>query len=242
MEIRIGRESGKSRLSVVIDSKQRYVGAMGSVPQSVSRQHCILRIDDRGDMNIENVKLENVTSVDGLEISRKRIEKTSRIELGRDKYLLPLKEILCAVYGQQTESPKAYSLRPLQVVWEEYEKRKDALIVEERKKAALRSLSGILSSLGIVCSLLPLGEAAEWLNVARVLFVVGSLLSGVYFFWKSYRNADEGIKRQKELEKDFRARYVCPNPECGHFMGAQHYDIMAQMPSCPYCHCKYTVG
>ena len=54
MKIVIGRESPNSRLRISVDNKDFFLGENGSVPKSVSRQHCKLTIKEKGNSNEKN--------------------------------------------------------------------------------------------------------------------------------------------------------------------------------------------
>lgn len=73
-ELILGRESGASRLHIVMNGKDCVYGAAGSVPRTVSRQHCKLTVEDDGSYTLVNLKPENKTYVNGLAIASKRID------------------------------------------------------------------------------------------------------------------------------------------------------------------------
>ena len=77
MELIIGREAGASRLRISINNQDRF-GECQQRTQSVSRQHCKVVTDDKGGYIITNLKPENVTYVNGVQIESKHIpEKTA---------------------------------------------------------------------------------------------------------------------------------------------------------------------
>ena len=88
MELIIGREAGASRLRISINNQDRFWGNANSVPKSVSRQHCKVVTDDKGGYIITNLKPENVTYVNGVQIESKHISGKDRIELGADRYFM----------------------------------------------------------------------------------------------------------------------------------------------------------
>ena len=98
-KILIGRDPEKSNLLIfmVENGKGCTFGATGSVPNSVSRcrpndgmAHARIEIDETGRLTIYNLNANNSIFVDGVEVSKKEIDRSSRIELGRDRYLLNL--------------------------------------------------------------------------------------------------------------------------------------------------------
>lgn len=98
MEIIIGREEGARRLHCMADGREFNIGPAGMVPLSVSRKHCRITINS-GHINIENLNLQNETYVDGNQVFSKALTVSSRVQLGKDRFLLPLRQILQLVNG-----------------------------------------------------------------------------------------------------------------------------------------------
>lgn len=237
MELVLGRESGASRLHIVVNGKDCFYGAAGSVPRSVSRQHCKLIVDDSGNYTIVNLKPENVTYVNGLPVASKRFQpKTDQVELGADRYQLAVPVILKALLGDK-EPPKTYSIAHLEKVWDEYHDTKLDMQIKEKKTAAIRSVTGVFSMAAVACGFIP--GIAE-LTALRVLLYAVGLLLAVYFFVKLYRSSSEQPKFMDALDKKFRRNYVCPNPDCKQFMGYQPYEELRRKTTCPCCRSKLT--
>lgn len=237
MELIFGRESGASRLHIVVNGKDCFYGAAGSVPRSVSRQHCKLVIDDSGNYTIVNLKPENVTYVNGLPVASKRIRPDEdHVELGAEHYGLAVSAIMKALFGSK-EPLKPYSIVPLEKVWNEYHDTKLEIQIKEKKTAAIRSVTGMFSMAAVACGFIP-GIAS--LTALRVLLYAVGLLLAVYFFVKLYRSSSEQPKFMDALDKKFRRNYVCPNPDCGQFMGYLPYEELKKKTTCPYCKCKLT--
>lgn len=158
MEIIIGREEGARRLHCIVGEREFYVGQAGTVPLSVSRRHCKVSVNG-SDISIENIKDQNITFVDGNQIIRKAITPTSRVQLGEEKFLVPLQQILKLadvstgdVDGSQKEVP-TFSLKPMKTVWEEYDKRRMEIQNNAAKSANKQRLQGILSMSGMCLAL-----------------------------------------------------------------------------------------
>lgn len=194
MEIIIGREEGARRLHCMVDGREFNIGPAGMVPLSVSRKHCRITING-GHINIENLNLQNETYVDGNQVFSKALTVSSRVQLGKDRFLLPLRQILQLVNGvsvpmggQPAKEVPTFSLRPLKAVWSEYEQQVLDIQNKVSQKANQQRLQGILSLLGVCVGLVP------GINVAvRVVIVLGALLLAVYFFCrvktrKAWRN------------------------------------------------------
>ena len=117
MELIIGRDAGASRLRISINNQDRFWGNANSVPKSVSRQHCKVVTDDKGGYIITNLKPENVTYVNGVQIESMHISGKDRIELGADRYFM---DIAAIIKGLGASIPKSFSIGHLLEVWDEF--------------------------------------------------------------------------------------------------------------------------
>ena len=237
MDIIIGREQGARRLHCVAGGREFNIGAAGSVPLSVSRQHCKLTING-SNITIENIKAQNITFVDGNQIFSKSISATSKVQLGEERFLIPLQQILQlatgAPIGQQQPDVPTYSLKPLKSVWEEYDDRKMEIQNNAAKSANRQRLQGILSMLGMCIGFIPGID-----QTIRIVIVVAALAIAIYFFVKGSMNAT--VQQQlHDLDEEFAKKYKCPNPKCGRPFGAIPYRNIEYNKQCLACGCKYT--
>lgn len=208
MEIIIGRDTQSGKLSLIVDGKGEIQG----------HQHCKLTINN-GKMRLQNLDINNYTYVNGQSIESKAVTLHDSIELGKDHYHVDwslLKPYL----------PIDISL--LKKIWEDYEAENLKLQIKERKFNALRSVTGLITMLAIALSIAGGGRNKWYL----VLYGVAIIVS-VAFFIKAYMDSSKLPQKRQDLSKQFQRDYVCPH--CGHFMGNQSYDILAQNGSCPYC-------
>lgn len=236
MEILIGREEGARRLHCVADGREFNIGQAGSVPLSVSRKHCKLVVV-RSRITIENVNIQNITYVDGNQVFCKEITPSSKIELGAERYSIPLQQILVLATGTpQAASPQqpSYSLLPLKRVWEEYDRNKMAIQENAAKKANRQRLQGIISLFGMCIGFIP-GVDPTF----RFIIIILALVVAIYFFIKG--QTDQTVQSQiHDLDADFARKYKCPNPKCGRPFGAIPYRQIEFTPSCLACGCIYT--
>ena len=184
MEVIIGRESGSSRLHISGYNLEKFLGNPGSVPKSVSRQHCKLSVDAQGNCTIINLKPENCTLVNGVAIESKHITFSDRVELGPEHFRINQKEIIESVTGK--EMPQTFSILPLQRVWDEYNDKKLQFQIKERKSASVQSVVGIISMLSIACGFIP----GIPLGLRVVLYLI-ALVLGIYFFVIRYKQSEE---------------------------------------------------
>ena len=221
MEIIIGRDQQTRQLSIVKDGVTKHYGQPGSVPMDVSRHHLSLQPIDEGKWKIKNLNEQNVTFVNGIAIESKNISENDKVELGNSHYLLNWSE----------PKEETVDIRPLKIIWKEYDEKKFDSQIAERKFNAARSATGIITMLAIACSII-LGHGPIYI----ILYALAIGIS-LAFTYLAYKKSTEVPKHQRELTKRFQQTYVCP--KCGHFMGFQDYDILVQSDACPYCKTKY---
>lgn len=236
MDIIIGRESGASapRLCIKQGDKSFFLGVPGSVPKTVSRSHCLLQI--AGDkMTISNVSDSNSVYVNGLEYKTKTITKTDLIELGPERYHLDLSEVL-ALFQKSTKGQapgaetKTYHIAHLKTIWDNYSNDKVNAQVQERRINNVSSIMGILSSLGLICAIIP---ALAGIRVFTITITI--VLGGVFFYIRS-RRVNLPVE-QKKADECFQDEYVCPH--CKHFLGNQSYKLVLRNGGCPWCKSKF---
>lgn len=239
MEIIIGREEGARRLHCIVGGREFNIGQAGSVPLSVSRRHCKIVVSGNS-VSIENIKATSATFVDGNQIFSKAITPASRVQLGEEKFLVPLRQILQLASGSpdnsiahQQEVP-TFSLKPMKAVWEEYDSRRMEIQNNAAKSANKQRLQGILSMLGMCIGFIPGIDSA-----VRAVIIVAALSVAVYFFIKG--SVGTTVQQQlHDLDDEFAKKYKCPNPACGRPFGAIPYRSIEYNRQCLACGCKYT--
>lgn len=244
VEAVIGKEEGQHRLLVKIGSKAFVVGNPQSVPNTVSRIHCSLSVEYSDDqtrkvtkIKIQNLKPQNITYVDGQEVEAKMIKEDSRVQLGCERYPMDLRLVVDGMRKFLPAAPppsaKEYSIVPLRKIWEEYDEERLSISDEAAKNANRQRLQGILSMSGMLIGFIP-----DINQTIRIVVIAAALLIAIYFFIRG--SQDDTVQRKlHDLDEEFRKKYVCPNPECHHFIGNVPYDILSQNTGCQYCKCKY---
>ncbi len=255
--ILIGREDGPNRrlhIALRIDGqvKSAMFGDPGSVPDSVSRckptedvGHCKLEISSSGTIICTNLKSQNRTYVDNIDIDSKRVYPETKISLGRDKYSIPCESILkianklVEIEKKKQDAKKEYSIAPLKRVWAEYH---DQLFALQKKQKH----QGIIKSLYLPCTFLSGGVGVLASNIgldgsiSQPLSTVMYVLSAFFLFYGLYMSfSDKSLEQREQITERFQEKYVCPNPNCRHFMGNTPYKILKQNTNCPYCKCKF---
>ncbi len=240
MQIIIGRENVPSpRLQIEADGIKKYYGSNGSVPKSVSRKHCKLTVGP-SEMAIESISADNVIYINNREYFSKKLKPGDVVELGPDKYRLDFETIASVLLKSGTSLPgktdvikPEYSLVHLEKVWDDYDQMKLEFQIKERRFNALSSGVGLLTTGGVACGFIPS------LGSLRVVIIILALSLMIICFVIRINNSKEYVLKQRELEKDFHRKYVCPNPQCRHFLGNQPYEDVSRNIVCPWCKAKY---
>lgn len=237
MEIFIGRHEGDRKLAVTVGNKTALIGEEESVPKSVSRRHCKIMVDESGNMTLENLKPENITTAGGAGISRTRICETDDIRLGSEGYRLDIGTIVQTarrMLPKQQREPEqlpTYSIDRLERVYNDYQKELEEYNIKKQKQAAIQSVSGIMSMMSIGASLIP--GAADF----RVWFYGLAFVLAVAFIIIRYTGAAKDVQAQKDMRKRFEDNYVCPNPRC-RFPFLMPYKQLKNIGECPKCHSR----
>jgi hypothetical protein len=241
MDIIIGREVGLRRLHCIAGNRTFDLGAEGCVPMSVSKQHCKITING-STLTIENLKPQNSTYVDGNQVAKKTITAASRVQLGEERFLLPLQNILQLATGGNPVAPGAqtFSLTPLRSVWEEYNNEMLAIQNKAAKEANKQRLQGIFSMLGMCIGVIPIpGVDPTLCTIIRISVIVAALALAIYFFVKGSKGAV--VQQQlNQLDLKYTEKYKCPNPNCGKPFGRVPYFNIKYNKQCFACGCKYT--
>ena len=225
MEIIVGRGRSFATQRVEIDDPE------------VSRMHCVLTDNGDGSYTLEN-KSPNGTYVDGLKVLKTRVTKDTVIRLSKNTAysvaeLLPLPQSPL----KPSPEPESFSIKPLEAVWDEYHDKMLEIQLRQRNINMLRGASPIFTlGSGAIAGV---AKSMEWgdvvFGITIVMTVIGLLLM-VYCFVVSF--ADKSIEKREAATDEFTQKYVCPNPDCKHFMGNQSYKVLRQSKTCPWCKCK----
>lgn len=231
-ELIIGRESGEERprLAVQHEGTTSYFGKPGSVPRTVSRQHCRVFIDNEGGISIEDITENNLTYINGTEYKRKSIVgKEDVVELGADRYRLPLDEIV-----NYFSTKRTYHIGHLKKIQEDYQNAKQEMQIRQGRLNSLSALPGILSM-----GSMALFFGSENGSRLRQPCLIAAVLFMIIFGVIRWISAASTPQKNKRLENEYRAHFRCPNPACDHFLGQTHYDELLSNKACPYCKAKY---
>lgn len=225
MDITIGRDGATSGLSITTGQNTSVVGAPQSVPQSVSRKHCTITINDDGTMRIKNINPQNVTYVNGTKVMSMAIKRDDRIELGTARYLLNWKDIEAGL-------PKVADIRPLRKVWETYNNDTKAVTQSTQRFQVIRSLVPLLTMAAVLIGYISGGRGGAF----YILYGLVLILT-IFFSRKAWKDIGSNDEQREKIKDQFTHDYCCP--ECGYFFGFTDYNILTRnMDYCPKCKAK----
>jgi len=233
MEIIIGRKPETNQLKITIGKQAKVCGTENSVPNSVSRTHFSLTAVEGGGFTLKNLNPANETFVNGVSVESKQVTQQDKIELGASRYVFD--------WGLIAEvSPVLIDIRPLHKVWNDYNKERRKIQVQQGRFNAIKSLTGVLTMGAMIAMFFENNKegSSGGFNIRMVLYVL-AIVFNIVAFVITYINASKIPEKTETLDRKFRKRYICPNPKCGHFMGNQPYDILAQGKACPYCRAQF---
>lgn len=224
-EITIGRDGQTGKLRMTVGKQTSTFGEAGSVPRSVSQEHVRVTIGDDGSLVLTNLNPENDTYVNHRAVERKRISEGDRIVLGGEHYRLSWDMLKPFI-------PKMVDISALEQMWKDYQEQRLQMQIRERRFNTLRSATGLITMAAIALSIMT-GRQSLWFIV---LYVVAILIS-LAFTIKAWRDASAVPQKAQQLNRQFQHDYVCP--QCGHFLGNQPYELLAQNGHCPYCKTQF---
>ena len=220
MDIIFGREEKNSQLIAKVGNFMYLFDEVGSVPKTVSRQHCKMSVSKDGKIQLMNLNIENETFVNGISIQKKEVSKSDVIELGGSHYTLKWEY----VNGIMS---KIVNVSHLKEIWDGYQAKKLQQQIAERKFNTLKSATGLITMLAIVLNLIQKNDTIY------ILLYVAAILISLGFTIKAYISSSKLPQEMQALSDKFQKDYQCP--KCHHFLGSQSYDLLKQNKSCPHC-------
>lgn len=230
MEIYVGKDPEKGVMSAAVELQGKFktvvLPELGNVPASVSRlmpaagkSHCRIEVQPDGSVLIENMNPANATYVNGNEVVRKRVPGVAKVELGADRFPLDLNVVLSSV-----SSIMPASIAPLEAVWNEYERRKEAIAKKQLDRGRKRLMPMIIGAVSAILG--TLGTGTRYITVP---IAVVSLL----IYIRMFSEKDTSIEDNKAAQDYLIDNYICPG--CGHFLNNIPYKVLRQNKKCPYC-------
>lgn len=229
MTVIVGRDHATNCLKVNNGSSQKVFNDLPKLPMDVSEKHC--QITSVGDGVYMLSAIKNVTAVNGIEVSSKKITISDEVKLGNQGYRLPLEKVI--TWAMTGEDVDAYDITPLKAVWERYNN--GMVAIKKRQK-----MNNLLFRIPMAITLLG-GIVSAFAGNLRPISLAFTCLAFVVMIYGLIRMAtDNSIKEMDDLKKEFQRDYVCPNPSCQNYLNYQDYDlVISKMPHCPWCKAKF---
>jgi len=201
----------------------------------VSRKHCKITSNGDGTYTLENMS-QNGTFVDGRKILKTKVSADTIIQLGPN-YSAKISELLpvtsSTVNIKQQNTQKEFSIKSLEFIWNDYH---DSLLELQSKQHKLGLLIRIPMLFSVIGGVLTALISDEY----RFVTLGISILAGIIMIYGFVKSKNFVYAKEKDkLDLDFQDKYICPNPECNHFLGNKPYKILSQDKCCGYCKCKY---
>lgn len=240
--IYVGRDAASKNLKLILSvdgqPKEVIMDVKGTVPQSVSRcqglgnAHCSVEVINQSQVRVKNLKEENETGSGGHNFDSKVLPLMGnlKIELGVDEYEVDVNTILSSAAGVLSQE---FNISPLEKVWDEYEEGLRAIRLRKEMLTAVSSVTGLLSTGGIICACIP------QLENLRMIFLVVTFVLMLILLVVRFTAPKKDIENEKKVKDALIRHYVCP--KCRHFLNATPYQIIKQNNACPYCKSKWTV-
>jgi len=234
MEIMIGRDANTSQLRVSTGLQSKLLGAPGSVPNTVSRQHCTLTINEKGEYVLKNIKVQNTTYVNGMLIQSKVVTDSDTIELGPDRYRLDWNALRLFI-------PKTVDITHLKKICEEYDQEIMELKKNRERFQILRGVTGVLTPIALfaggIYSFFNPGERGPQ-NIVYWTLLTIIVIIGASLFIKALKECGTFDEQIKKVQEKYMKKIVCPN--CHKFLGFNGYSYIAQQyDACQHCKVKF---
>jgi hypothetical protein len=193
---------------------------------SVSRYHAQLSTDSEGCLLLEDLDSTNGTYVNGVQIRKKRITPTDRIQLG-NSYVLNIAEVM------KSRNDYSDEFAALKGVYASYIEQKVRIQSSNQFKTRLFqalpfALPGVI---GVVVGFM--GKGSPALLGVSLFVAICAPATGIYM---GARESAKIPAQLQDLSNRFKIDYVCP--KCGAFLGEIPWESLANKKQCPVSSCK----
>lgn len=219
------------------------VGRRGNQPfaitdMSVSGKHLKLTLLADDTVAVEDLGSSNGTFVDGVRIIKKVVKRDTRVRMGSAYSFCVGDAFPKNMTSQTPPTATEYSIRHLENVWNNYATGLEELSNKNKTINIVARISSVFTiGGGVLGGILRTMEGLQDLsNISLIASGLGLIIM-VYSIAQSY--TFDYNKEKKKLDEQFEKDYICPNPECRHFLGYTKYSILRQDKQCRYCRGKY---
>lgn len=200
--------------------------------EKISKKHAKLLRCSANTFLLEDLDSKNGTYINGLRISRKLVDINETVQLANNSYLL--KDLILTSLNSKSNSQKPILKDPLDFVTE-FEALKQVYEQYPQLRKDCRNREKLIRTGSIIFSSI-IGVSAA-LTVGGTLPVI-SLLSGAGLGMLIPALSSTFLSTEEKLElidKEYRDRYRCPNPDCRDPFGNREWEWLAKQKKCPKC-------
>ena len=203
---------------------------------TVSREHCHLTDNGDGTYTLQNVSPQG-TIVDGKQVVKTTVTPSTRITLSPTT-TVSVADLLPLPKQQPKPELKTYDISHLEEVWNTYHNTNLNIQIRQRNINLLRSASPMFTiGSGAIATLAKTMGWGDAIFGVTIVFTVVGLGLMVYSFLKGLN--DNSILEKEKAAERLMHDYVCPNPDCHHYMGNQPYKVIRQHKKCPWCKSQF---
>lgn len=224
--IQIGRDGPTNKLKVTVGEQST---TFGSVPQSVSREHCKVVRQDDGTAVITNLNDRNVTYVNGQPVVSHDITADDVVELGSEHYRLDTSFLKLV---------RMVDISHLQNVWNDYAAWEEHTKISTIRSNALKSVTGLFSMAALIITFGDFGIEEQTMRTLRLVLYTLAGVTIVFTSLNMFVTAPRKIREAKEREEHFLDDYTCP--ACKRPFGKSYrYEKLVELGECPLCKAKF---
>lgn len=228
--IKVGREANTKRLKLVSGQSTKVMGDTNSVPNSVSREHAEITVDDYDRIFVRNINPANQTMVNGMRVMTCEVTRADTLYLGSQGYQVNVGSIVGSFVKEKVD------IRHLETIYVNY---KQALLNEQKKNQRVnlwRTLSSTMTTLaigsGVFLSQTEAFKSGESTNYAYpILYGCAIVIMLGITIW-TFMHSNSAEERERLTQK-FQDDYVCP--KCEIFFGNMPYKQLYKRGKCYNC-------
>ncbi|MBR5086559.1 MAG: FHA domain-containing protein [Muribaculaceae bacterium] len=226
LKIIVGREPKSLQLKLQCGKTTKLMGNPGSVPNSVSREHVAISVDEDNDRYfLENLKPTNEVLVNGISVMKREVGLGDLINLGGDRYPVRVADVVGSFVKEKVD------ISHLQWVWNDYDNFLLSQQTKNQRVGLIQRASGLLTTgailIGGLQAAIGRGKGTGYLWLYGLAAAVGV---GMLIWSFTQTKAPEKNRMRKE---QFLEQYSCP--KCGISFGQQPYKQLVKRGKCYNC-------
>lgn len=225
LKIIVGREPESRQLKLKCGKTTKLMGNPGSVPNSVSREHVAITVDEDADRYfIENLKPANEVLVNGISVMKREVGLGDLINLGGDRYPVRVGDIVSSFVKEKVD------ISHLEWIYNNY---RDTVLKEQKKAQRVnlfRTVSSLLTTSAIASGIV-LRDVLENNPIYPVLYGAALIIMLGITIWTFMQSNNP--QKNRDRQDRFLDEYSCP--KCGISFGQQPFKQLLKRGKCYNC-------